>query len=272
MANENMLTLKMRGKMAGFTSISTACSTNQFCQSRIENAIRDIRNFSEKARDIIDRYMLPSKHKLHLTGTETVNALTEIGCPVCICIFCYADKAQKFQHGTKDKGTRNAEFLSVERCADELPSVNPQEMNGLHPFRFEALGDLGSVAQAKNYLRMCMKNNADNALWTKNAEFLWKAVVEMGGKPKNVQFIFSSAYVNTPDRKTYDAYNKMCREKFGYNLFDKLFTVWTANIAHRYAIEFNCCGSGDMKDRRCSNCLNCYKSSGYNEFVNELLR
>ena len=271
--HEEMLTTKMRGKMEDFVSISTSSATNPYCQARIKQAIEDIRNHSEKARDIIDRYLLPSKHKLHLTATEAVNELAEIGCNACVCVFCYANKQQEYQKGTKDKGTRNGEFLSVERCADELPTPCPNEINGMKPFRFEAFGDLQNVAQAVNYIKMCMKNaDADCAIWTKNAYFLWEAVCIMGGKPQNVQFIYSSAYVNTPDRQTYDAYNKMCRERFGYPLFNKLFTVWTKNIAHRYAIEFNCCGANGIKDRKCKNCLNCYKRSDYNEFVNELLR
>lgn len=271
--NEQMLTMKMRGKMEDFVSISTASATNPFCQARIKSAIEEIRNHSEKARDIIDRYLLPSKHKLHLTATQAVNALADIGCNACVCVFCYANKQQEYQKGTKSKLSKNGEFLSVERKISELPTPCPNEVNGMKPFRFEALGDLHNVDHAVNYIKMCMRNmDADCAWWSKNADFVWQAVLKMGGKPKNCQFILSSPYVNTPDRKTYDKYNKMCRDKFGYNLFDKLMTIWTENIAHRYAIEFNCCGSGGMKDRKCKNCLNCYKSVDYNEFVNELLR
>ena len=143
----------------------------------------------------------------------------------------------------------------------------------MKPFRFEALGDLINVAHAKNYMKMCLKNaDADCALWTKNPHLLWTAVLAMGGKPQNVQFVLSSPYVNKPDIGTYWRYNARCNEVFGYPLFDKLFTVWTEDEAKKKNVQFNCCGADGMKDRKCKNCLNCYKRENYNEFVNELLR
>lgn len=270
--NESMLTISMRGKMEMFDSISTSCATNNNCQSRIQKVIDDIKNFSSEACEIIERYMLPSDDKNHITASKTVQMLTAIGCKVCICIFCYADRQQKYQKGTRDKLTRNGEFLSVDRESDELPTINPVEIDGMKPFRYEAMGDLINSAHARNYIRMMYKNpDMNHSLFTKNPNLVWEAVKELG-KPKNAVFVYSSSYVNVPEIENYERYNKMCMEKFGYKLFDRLFTVWTANIAHRYAIEFNCCGANGMKDRKCKNCLNCYKRSGYNEFVNELLR
>lgn len=271
--NEHILSCNMRGKMEDMDSLSTSCAVNPICKVRIENAIEIIRQHSEDARDIIDRYLLPSDDKRHLTEAQTVKLLQKMNVRVCVCIFCYAQKALRYRETNSKKFAKNGEFLVVERSMDELPSVNPRELQGLKPFRLEAMGDLINVAHAKNYLKMCVKNGyADFALWTKNPHLLWGAVLEVNGKPKNLQCVLSSFYIDRPDEVVYWKYNRMCMEKFGYPLFDKLFTVWTESGAKEKNVQFNCCGADGMKDRKCKNCLNCYKRENYNEFVNELLR
>ena len=153
--------------------------------------------------------------------------------------------------------------------------VSPRFINGLLPFRFEAEGDLINTNHARNYIRIANRSGhekIDFALWTKNPGYIWKAIQAENGKPKNLQIVLSSAYVNRPDFSAFEKYNALCIAKYGYPLFDKLFTVWTEKEINKTSYEFNCCGSAGNKDRKCKNCLNCYKSSGYNVFVNEILR
>lgn len=270
-----MLTIGMGGKMEGMNSLSTACSNNQYCQKRIEKAIADIRKHSPEASAIIDRYLLPSNDKRHISCKKCVELLEKIGCKVCVCIFCYANKSQVWQEGARNKFQKNGEYLKILHEPDELPNVVAPKINGIYPFRFEAEGDSHGIDHDRNYIRICNKPNhlnIDFALWTKNSEFLYQAIIAEKGKPKNLQIILSSSYVNNPDIETFEKYNRLCMERFGYPMYDKLFTVWTKMGIAKSGFCFNCCGSESNKDMKCRNCLNCYKNHDYNKYVNELLR
>lgn len=271
----DMLTLDMGGKMEDMNSLSTACSNNDNCQWRIKSAIEKIRQHSPEAESIINRYLLPSKDKRHISCKKAVELLEKIGCPVCVCIFCYANKAQGWQKGARDKFQRNGEYLKTLREPEELPDIIAPDFDGFRPFRLEAEGDLHNAEQARNYLKICKKSEHEDisfALWTKNPEFLWKAIKLENGKPKNLQLVLSSNFVNHPDIALFEKYNALCMAMFGYPMFDKLFTVWTEKGIANTEFQFNCCGSEGNKDRKCKNCLNCYKDHDYNTFVNELLR
>ena len=268
-------TINMGGKMEDFNSFSTSCTNNATCQARINSAIEHIRNHSAEAAEIINRYLLPGNDKQHISGKKCVELLEKLGVHACVCIFCYADKAQSWQHGARNKFQANGEYMKELHEAAELPEFTPAFINGMLVYRIEAEGDLHSVTHARNYIKGVNRPeyaSVNFALWTKNPEYLWKAILAEGGKPKNIQFVLSSLKVNVPDLHNFERYNAMCMEKFGYPLFDKLFTVWTEKGAAAANAIFNCCGSECNKDRKCKNCLNCYKSSGYNTFVNELLR
>lgn len=269
------VTEKMGGKMEDFSSLSTSCTNNFQCQMRIKKAISDIRKFSPEAEEIINRYLLPGSDKKHISGKKCVTMLEKIGCKACVCIFCYADKAQSWQEGARNKFQANGEYLKVLRDPEELPNLEPEKINSLCPFRFEAEGDLHNVDNARNYIRIANKPNHKHiafALWTKNPEYIWKAIQRENGKPENLQLVLSSRYVNEPDIHMFERYNILCMAKYGYPLFDKLFTVWTEKGIENSAYTFNCCGSEGNKDRKCKNCMNCYKSEDYNIFVNEILR
>lgn len=268
-------TIAMGGKMEGFNSLSTSCTNNATCQSRISSAIQQIRNHSAEAAEIINRYLLPGKDKRHISCKKAVELLEKIGCHACVCIFCYADKSQQWQEGARNKFQANGEFLKVLRDPANLPNVTPAFIDRQLYYRIEAEGDTHDVDQARNYVRMTNKPGYENvnfAMWTKNPEYIWKAICAEGGKPANLQLVLSSLKVNVQDLHNFERYNALCMTRFGYPLFDKLFTVWTEAGAAAAGQEFNCCGSAGNKDRKCKNCLNCYKRSGYNTFVNELLR
>lgn len=271
-ANE---TIAMGGKMEGFNSFSTSCTNNQTCQFRINSAIAAIRNHSEEAKNIIDRYLLPGSDKNHITCKKCVEMLEKIGVHASVCIFCYADHTQAWQKGSRDKFQRNGEYMKELHNAEELPNITPAFIDGMLVYRIEAEGDSHNVDQNRNYIRIMNKPGYESvhfAQWTKNPEYLWKAVVQEGGKPSNAQYVLSSLYVNVPDLHNFERYNALCIAKFGYPLFDRLFTVWTKEGIKKAGETFNCCGSEGNKDRKCRNCLNCYKSENYNVFVNELLR
>lgn len=270
-----MLTINMGGKMEGMNSLSTACSNNSTCQARINSSIMAIRKYSPKANEIISRYLLPATDKAHITCKKAVTELEKIGCKASVCIFCYANKAQSWQKGARDKFQANGEYLKELHNSDELPPIVPAFVNGSLYFRFEAEGDSNNVNQNRNYIRIANRpenSNINCAIWTKNPEYIWKAICLEGGKPANLQIVLSSLYVNVPDLHNFERYNALCMAKFGYNLFDKLFTVWTEKGIASTEQQFNCCGSSSNKNAKCKECLNCYKRSNYNVFVNELLR
>lgn len=127
----------------------------------------------------------------------------------------------------------------------ELPMINAAF------FRFESFGDLGSVTQARNYIRLAKRNPWTRfAIWTKNPGYLAAAIREEG-KPDNLNVILSSPYTNTP-----------C-DASRWPFVDKTFAVYDKD--HQTGVNINC-GS-----RKCLECLLCYTKNDVTA-INESLK
>ena len=85
-----MLCENMSGKMSGCKSITSSSADNSTCQGRINKALDDIRNYSPVCNDALNRWLLPSTDKKHITQKQLVKILEKEGCKICICAFCYA--------------------------------------------------------------------------------------------------------------------------------------------------------------------------------------
>ena len=149
------------------------------------------------------------------------------------------------------------------RLSDNLAilsaSVLPLSVLPLIPvkyFRFEAFGDLASVNQVINYFNIAKKNPETLcALWTKNPQFIAKAIKMGYDKPNNLQIVLSSPELNKPINKT----------RFAF--VDKIFTVYDKKHAGDVVIN---CGS-----RSCLACGRCYRPNPVGvglQYVNELLK
>lgn len=196
-----------------------------------------------------------TKHTGKMEGMQSIS--TSCLCnPACIarmkdessiCSKCFSGAMMHRYSALSDCMVRNYEILNNRLFElDELPLINAAW------FRIESFGDIGSVKQARNYIRLIRRNPQTMfAWWTKNPGFLAQAIALEGGKPDNVNIILSSPYLNV----TMDA----CRWSF----VDKTFTVWDKE--HEDQAPVINCGS-----RRCMECRLCYTKNDVREIHESL--
>lgn len=172
--------------------------------------------------------------------------------PESICSHCFAAAMHKRYSNLGACLEKNTLVLSsrlFEIC--ELPMINAAF------FRFESFGDLGSVTQARNYIRLAKRNPWTRfALWTKNPAILARAIDLEGGKPENLNVILSSPYINVP-----------C-ERSGWPFVDKTFTVWDKAGQKELQAAGGCINCGSKK---CIDCLVCYTKNDVTA-INESLK
>lgn len=168
-----------------------------------------------------------------------------------VCQKCYAIKQLKRYSNLDKKLERNTALLTT----SVLPVEALPVITSLY-FRFEAFGDLNNAIQVVNYFNICKKNKYVHfALWTKNPRFIDQAIKEYNiKKPKNLNIIYSSLFLNKPV--------KAIRDK--YNFIDKVFTVYDPETIKNNDIVINC-GS-----RSCIDCLKCYNKNKITEISEKL--
>lgn len=166
-----------------------------------------------------------------------------------ICSRCYAKTQMRCYTSMQKCMEKNTEILTSEVIPmEKLPLINRTY------FRFEAFGDLNNTMQVINYFNICKKNKKVNfALWTKNPALV-EAVLESGmKKPKNLQIVLSSHYMNIP------------ADVEKWNFVDKVFTVYDKDYIKEHDIEINC-GA-----RSCLACNKCYRKSK-EKYINEKVK
>ena len=175
--------------------------------------------------------------------------------PNCICHFCYAMAMQDQYSDLAKKLVRNTEILAHTLLnREDIPVINNDKFGGL---RFESFGDLMSTEQVYNYFLIASVNgHMPAALWTKNPQFIKKAMEAYGiKKPSNLVIIYSSKAVNKAEPIP-----------AGYeNIIDKVFTVYDPESACSNNIDINC-GARD-----CSTCMRCYNTDTEKD-ISELLK
>ena len=169
--------------------------------------------------------------------------------PKKICSKCFAQTQMKMYKAMRPCLQRNTEILTNELLDDsEIPVIN-----ALY-FRFECFGDINNEIQVMNYFKICNKNRQVKfALWTKNPAIIQKVIDKGIQKPKNLQIVLSSHYINVQ------------ADKSKYSFVDRVFTVYTKDYIAQHDVKINC-GA-----KSCLNCHKCYEARGA-EAINEKLK
>lgn len=168
-------------------------------------------------------------------------------CKDNICSSCFASRMHKRLPTFSEKLNRN-EWIKVEEMSKaDVPFINAAY------FRFEAFGELETEIQLRNYLLIAKENPHCNfALWTKRMDLLELDFV----KPKNLQIMLSSWRKNEQMKIPVQIEKKV----------DGIFTVYSKPVAMEKKVPINC------GDKKCINCLICYKKSRKLKVVNELIK
>ena len=205
----------IRSKMGGIPSFSTCCLMNKACLARMQ------KGFS-------------------------------------VCAHCFSAALQKIRKGLKLTTTENfiilnsAEILIAPKVkwTRKALAINPDKLT-----RIESFGDVDSVLQAVNYIKI-VKANPDClfAAWTKNLAF-WVKAFEKEGKPENMTLVFSSLQINMPD----------IVPDWARKWVDHRFTVYTKEWLLAHGVESNCAGIS------CAQCQRCYHKGGAFDIL-EILR
>lgn len=152
-----------------------------------------------------------------------------------VCAHCFAETQQKQYSASREHSIANYELLNGEILPKELLP----KFGNVQKVRIESFGDLGSITQAINYLHMVEVNpHVTFAWWTKNHNFVIKAIERVGKKPKNLVLVASSVKLNEAAKMP--------------EYFDKVFTVYDKKTIARDKIDINC-GA-----RSCVTCGRCY--------------
>lgn len=168
------------------------------------------------------------------------NCLNRVENSNLVCSHCYAQRQMKMYKNLEKCLKKNTEILTANLLTDEeIPLINATF------FRFESFGDLNNEVQIVNYFRICKRNkHVKFALWTKNPWIIAEAINNGESKPRNLQIVYSSPYLNKCDNKL----NK-------YPFIDKIFTVYTKEYIKANNIKINC-GA-----KSCLSCHKCYIKS-----------
>lgn len=172
-----------------------------------------------------------------------------------ICADCYACALCKCRTNLTEHLINNHEILKQRMLTmEEAASV---DFAALY-VRIESFGDVDSVIQARNYLRI-IKAHPENhcTIWSKN-DGIYRSAFNIEGKPENCTYVHSSMFVNVIDEVD------LIKNWF----IDHVFTVW--DKAHYAKViaehpETECAGI------KCRKCLKCYKL-GTSFYINERKR
>lgn len=188
------------------------------------------------------------KHTGKMSGMQSLstsclcnkNCLNRVENVNLVCSHCYAQRQMKMYKNLEKCLKKNTEILTTRLLTDEeIPLINAAF------FRFESFGDLNNEIQVVNYFRICKRNkHVKFALWTKNPWIIAGTINNGENKPRNLQVIYSSPYLDKCDNKL----NK-------YPFIDKIFTVYTKEYIKENNIEINC-GA-----KSCLSCHKCYVKS-----------
>ena len=177
---------------------------------------------------------------------DNPSCLALMKCSDNVCSHCYAYKqVESGVYPNQRKCLeRNGKALSS-KLLKIVPNLSKLKYHEI--FRFESHGDVINVTNARNYIRIAKANPETRfAAWTKRP-LIWKAALEKeGGKPDNLNLVYSSPQLNKSVTNI--------REKFPF--FDVVFTVYEKGADT--GSDFPCsCGP-----ESCNKCRFCYTKKG----------
>lgn len=172
-----------------------------------------------------------------------------------ICAHCYANSLCRLRKSMDEHLRQNYSKLNRRLLTEKEAKAVDVET---YLVRIESFGDVASVTQARNYLRIVKAHPKQRfGIWSKNWG-IWLVAFKKEGKPVNCTFVLSSMHVNQPDTP-----NPRIAP-----YVDHVFTVW--DKAHYDSViaenpKSECAG------KSCKLCRKCYhKNTEFN--INERLR
>ena len=177
---------------------------------------------------------------------DNPSCMSLMKCADNVCSHCYAYKQVEsgVYPAQRTCLERNGKALSS-HLLDVVPDLTKLKYHEI--FRLESHGDVINVTNARNYIRIVRANPSIKfAAFTKRP-LIWKAALEKeGGKPSNLNLVYSSPKLNKSMTNI--------REKFPF--FDVVFTVYEKGVDT--GSDFPCsCGP-----ESCNKCRFCYTKSG----------
>lgn len=168
-----------------------------------------------------------------------------------ICAHCYAFSMEKQYTNLSKALARNSQILANPIINEYAPIITSK--TGF--CRFSSFDDLQNAQHSLNFISFANANpNIKFALFTKNYGYLVYIFEKLGiPKPKNLQIILSSPYLNKP----------LNADKFKFA--DKIFTVYELDYCQKNNIKITC-GS-----KSCAACGRCYAGRGP-IYINELIK
>ena len=169
-----------------------------------------------------------------------------------VCAHCYAETLCKMRKSMREHIEDNYRILNERLLTEDecrrIPLVT-------RIVRIESFGDVSSVLQALNDIRIIRANDdLTFGIWSKNWNF-WRQAFDIEGKPENCTFVLSSLRLNEP---------VMVPESMR-KYVDHVFTVYDKE---HYVFEntpHHCAGV------QCRTCLKCYRK-GTSFHIAEKLR
>ena len=129
--------------------------------------------------------------------------------------------------------------------------------------RIESFGDVASVTQARNYIRIIKAHPRTRfGIWSKNWGIWLVAFKKEGGKPANCTYVYSSMNINQPDTPN--------PRMLPY--VDHVFTVWDKE---HYDAVIAADPKSECAGLSCKQCRKCYhkaNANGSTFYINERLR
>lgn len=176
-------------------------------------------------------------------------------CPGSICERCYANNLCRMRKSLDEHLRQNFFKLNKRLLTEkEAKAVEIKSYLG----RIESFGDVASVTQARNYIRIIKAHPKTRfGIWSKNWG-IWLVAFKKEGKPKNCTFVLSSMEVNKIDEVNprMKPYVDHVFTVFGKELYDGVIAEHP---------ETECAGLS------CNACRKCYhKNTSF--YINERLR
>ena len=217
-ANESEVELyqtEHAGKLENVPSISTCCLLNPACLARMMNG-------------------------------------------AAVCSQCFSNSLLSFRKGLKLTTSKNFYILNgteIKNAPRIKWTKKMLQVNHTRIVRIESFGDVASVQQAINYIRIIQANPDCNfGVWTKNLNF-WVQAFRKVGKPKNMTLVFSSLELNK--------FSEI--PEWARPWVDHRFTVFTKEWLTEHGMCSNCAGIS------CAMCQRCYRKDTEFDII-EILR
>lgn len=201
-----------------------------------------------KVKEFITIHVTNHSDGTKMDGIQSIGTTSLVN-PICqkrkgcggICAHCYADSLCKFRKSLNTALVDNFRKLTRRLLTPaEARAVPITSTIG----RIESFGDVASVRQARNYLRIIKAHRGTQfGIWSKN-DSIWLAAFRKEGKPKNCTYVHSSFGINKPDEVMPDMAEYV----------DHVFTVFdkTTYDQHFRGTPGECAGI------QCRTCRKCY--------------